>query len=318
MNLFLLLGFFLGFVLLIKGADFLIRGGVSLAKKLRVSDMFIGLTLISIGTSLPELFVSVSANNHSNFDILLGNILGSNIANILLVLGLGAFFRKIILEHNTVWKEIPFSLIATLVLFIIANDIIFNNDRLNRITFSDGLILIFFYVVFVYYLLSEKHYKEVDNLPTDLVEWKVAIFLVIVGILMLNLGGELVVNGAIYIANILGVSQAFVGLTIIAVGTSIPELVTSLVALIKRNQSIAVGNAVGSCIVNIFLVLGLSALKREIIYSSLRNADLFMAFVSSFVLLIASLIKKDKMVLDRFEGFFFLVLYVLYIIFLIY
>ncbi|MEM3362431.1 MAG: calcium/sodium antiporter [Candidatus Anstonellaceae archaeon] len=318
MNLFLLLGFFLGFVLLIKGADFLIRGGVSLAKKLRVSDMFIGLTLISIGTSLPELFVSVSANNHSNFDILLGNILGSNIANILLVLGLGAFFRKIILEHNTVWKEIPFSLIATLVLFIIANDIIFNNDRLNRITFSDGLILIFFYVVFVYYLLSEKHYKEVDNLPTDLVEWKVAIFLVIVGILMLNLGGELVVNGAIYIANILGVSQAFVGLTIIAIGTSIPELVTSLVALIKRNQSIAVGNAVGSCIVNIFLVLGLSALKREIIYSSLRNADLFMAFVSSFVLLIASLIKKDKMVLDRFEGFFFLVLYVLYIIFLIY
>ncbi|MEM4236025.1 MAG: hypothetical protein QXV44_03180, partial [Candidatus Anstonellaceae archaeon] len=120
MNLFLLLGFFLGFVLLIKGADFLIRGGVSLAKKLRVSDMFIGLTLISIGTSLPELFVSFSANNHSNFDILLGNILGSNIANILLVLGLGAFFRKIILEHNTVWKEIPFSLIATLVLFIIA------------------------------------------------------------------------------------------------------------------------------------------------------------------------------------------------------
>ncbi|MEM4209076.1 MAG: hypothetical protein QW833_01650, partial [Candidatus Anstonellaceae archaeon] len=219
MNLFLLLGFFLGFVLLIKGADFLIRGGVSLAKKLRVSDMFIGLTLISIGTSLPELFVSFSANNHSNFDILLGNILGSNIANILLVLGLGAFFRKIILEHNTVWKEIPFSLIATLVLFIIANDIIFNNDRLNRITFSDGLILIFFYVVFVYYLLSEKHYKEVDNLPTDLVEWKMAIFLVIVGILMLNLGGELVVNGAIYIANILGVSQAFVGLTIIAVGT---------------------------------------------------------------------------------------------------
>ncbi|MCX8163503.1 MAG: calcium/sodium antiporter [Candidatus Micrarchaeota archaeon] len=311
-------GFILGFGLLIKGADFLISGSVSIAKKLKVSDLFIGLTLISVGTSLPELFVSLSANSHENYDILLGNILGSNIANILLILGLGALVRRIVLSHSTVWKEIPFSLLAAFVLFIVANDVLFKNGSINLLSFSDGLILILFYFVFIYYLLSEQHYKErVGELPTNIVNLPVAIFAVIVGILMLNLGGELVVNGAVYLALLLGVSQAFVGLTIIAVGTSIPELVTSLVALAKKNLPIAVGNAVGSCIANIFLILGISTLKGDIVYSSFRNVDLFMVFVSSFVLLVASLIKKDKMVLDKFEGFFFLVLYTLYIIFLL-
>jgi cation:H+ antiporter len=318
MEFFLIFLFFLGFILLIKGADFFLDGAIAIAKKLKVSDLFIGLTLVSVGTSLPELFISITSNNHQNYDILLGNILGSNITNILLILGIGALINKIVLGHNFVWKEIPLSLIATIVLFVLANDIILNGDIKNSISLSDGLILLIFYFVFIFYLYSEHKLKEdeikISEKPKSFFE---SVFLVVSGILLLYLGSEFVVNGTVELASLLGVPQVVIALILISFGTSIPELATTIVALLKNNQEIAVGNVVGSCIANILFILGLSALRGEIFYASARNIDLFMAFVSSFVLFLASLTKKNKLVLDRFDGIVFLIIYCLYLLFLL-
>lgn len=319
MDFFTIFLFVFGFVLLIKGADLLIDGSVSLAKKLKVSDILIGMTVISIGTSFPELFVSLIANTHSNHDILLGNILGSNIVNILLILGLAVLAKKLILSHNSVWKEIPFSILAVVVLFVLSNDIFLTGASENIISFSDGLILFLFYIVFLSYLYSQyklEHRVDLPEVKTH--SLKVSILMIFLGIIMLYFGGEFVVKEAVEIALFFGVSQAFIGLTLISIGTSIPELVTTIVALIKKNQDILFGNIVGSCITNIFFVLGLTALKGEIIFSSFRNTDLFMAFVASFVLFISSIIKKDKMVLDKLEGVLFLTIYLLYLIYLIF
>ncbi|MFN3909919.1 MAG: calcium/sodium antiporter [Candidatus Anstonellaceae archaeon] len=318
MDIFVLILFLFGFFLLIKGADILIEGSVSLARYLKVSDIFIGLTIVSVGTSLPELFVSLVSNVHTNFDILLGNILGSNIANILLVLGLASLARRIVLSHNMVWKEIPFSVLAAIVLFIVANDAFFENGVKNVISFSDGLILILFYIVFLYYLYAEYKIEDGFGLPlSNSKPLQISIFMIALGVIMLYFGGELVVNQAVKLALFLGISQAFIGLTIVSIGTSIPELVTTIVALIKKNQALAIGNIVGSCITNIFFILGLSALTGPIFFSYFRNTDLFLVFVASLVLFISSIIKKEKMILDKIEGILFLTIYILYIAFLL-
>ena len=302
-----------GLILLFKGADLLLEGSVSLAKKFNVSDIAIGLTLIAVGTSFPELFVSVVSNEHDLTDLLIGNLLGSSIANILLVLGLSAFLTKIYLPHNLVWKEIPFSVLALLVFFIMANDFIFTAGANNFISSSEGLILLIFYLVFLYYLFSEDKSKNMIPLQIPKHPAHLALFFVTIGSIFLYIGAEFTTKGAKDLALWLGLSEKFVGLTIVAIGTSLPELITSIVSLFKGNHNILVGNVVGSNIANIFFVLGVSASFKAIPYTLSANIDLFMAFVASFLLFLAMIFNK-KSFLSRFEGSLFIIIYLLYLL----
>jgi cation:H+ antiporter len=304
----------IGLILLFKGGDMLVEGSISIAKKLNVSDFVIGLTLVAVGTSFPELFVSIVSNNHNLADLLVGNILGSSIANILLILGLSAFLTKIYLPHNLIWREIPFSALAVIVFFIMANDFIFLNGSNNFISVSDGLILLIFYLIFLYYIFSEDKSKNIlPSFSTPKHPLPIALFVAFIGSVFLYLGAEFTINGASNIARALGISEKFIGLSIVAIGTSLPELITSLVSLFKRNHNILVGNVVGSNIANIFFVLGLSASLKSIPYNPSANIDVFMAFVASFVLFLAMIFNK-KSFLSRFEGTLFLIIYILYLL----
>ncbi len=309
--------FFIGFIILIKGADLLVNGASTIAKKLKVSDLVIGLTVVAFGTSAPELFVNVSASIQGNSEIAIGNIIGSNIANILLILGVSALIFPLAVQSTTVWKEIPFSLLAALILGILANDYLIDHKENSELTKSDGLILIGFFIIFIYYIFSiakksentvNEEFKQPSNLRTAAY--------IILGLTGLVLGGTWISNGAVEIAAQFGVSEYLIGLTVVAVGTSLPELATSAVSAYKKNTDIAIGNVVGSNIFNIFWVLGLSAVIKPLPFQPSGNSDIAMTVFSS-ILLFAVLFVGKKNVLERWQGALFLMLYVGYIVFLI-
>jgi cation:H+ antiporter len=310
--------FVLGFVFLIKGADLLVDGATSIGKKLNISSMIIGLTIVSFGTSLPELFVNLIASYNNTPDIGVGNVLGSNIANILLILGISALINPLPITKNTYFIEVPFSLTATLLVGFLANASLFHKTDDLAISRSDGFILLFFFFLFMGYVyivskqkkseFSGEDYKEMTNVKS--------IIMIVIGMVGLYFGGKWVVDGAIVIAQSYGMSESFIGLTIIAIGTSLPELMTSAVAAFKKNTDIAVGNVVGSNIFNLLWILGLSASIKEIPYDAISNSDIFMIISSSTALILAVVIGK-RPVISRWEGFFFLVAYIWYIIFLI-
>ncbi len=308
----------LGFVALVKGADFLIEGAVSLARRFKISDLIIGLTVVAFGTSLPELFVSIIASNDGSSGLLIGNILGSNISNILLIMGCSAIFYKINIKDATVWNEIPFSLLAAIVVVILANHILIDGLQTSQITRSDGLILLSFFAIFLYYIYTMmKNDKENIGITDAKYDLVVSVSYIIAGIIGLYLGGEWVVNSAVSIANFLGISQALIGLTIVAIGTSLPELVTSILAAIKKNPDLAVGNIVGSNIFNIFFVLAIASLINPISFEPARNLDILVVVLSSLALFLFALFGKKKMTLQRSEGIILLLMYVLYILYLV-
>lgn len=310
--------FIVGFVFLIKGADLMVDGATSIGKKLNVSSIVIGLTIVSFGTSLPELLVNLIASYNNNPDIGVGNVLGSNIANILLILGISALINPLPITKNTYFIEVPFSLTATLLVGFLANASLFNKSTELAISRTDGIMLLFFFFLFMGYVYIVSKQKKSEFSDSDYKEMSTAksILLIVIGIVGLYFGGEWVVGGAIEIATSFGMSERFIGLTIIAVGTSLPELVTSAVAAFKRDTDIAVGNVVGSNIFNLLWILGLSATIKDIPYDSISNSDIFMIISSSTALILAVVIGK-RPVISRWEGFFFLVAYVWYIIFLI-
>ncbi len=310
--------FILGFVLLIKGADLLVDGASSIAKKLNVSDLVIGLTVVAFGTSTPELFVNVFASIQGNTEIAIGNILGSNIANILLILGISAIIFPLAVQSTTVWKEIPFSLLAALVMGILANDMLIDKKGFSELTRGDGIILIAFFIIFMYYIFSiakksgnkkqEDGFKQLSNLKS--------VSFIIIGLICLVFGGVWIVDGAVEIAGYFGVSQSLMGLTVVAVGTSLPELATSAVAAYKKNTDIAIGNIVGSNIFNIFFVLGISAVIKPLPFQPASNADIMMTIIAS-ILLFAFLFVGKKQVLKKWQGVMFLLVYVGYVAFLV-
>lgn len=309
--------FVLGFFVLIKGADLLVDGASSIAKKLNVSDLVIGLTVVAFGTSTPELFVNIFASIQGNTDIAIGNILGSNIANILLILGISAIIFPLKVQNNTVWKEIPFSLHAVLVLGILANDKLIDQQVSSELTRGDGLILLGFFMIFMYYIFGiakesnsthDKEFKQLSNFKS--------IIFVLLGLTGLVIGGRWIVHGAVEIANNFGMSQSFIGLTVIAIGTSLPELATSAVAAYKKNTDIAIGNVVGSNIFNIFWILGISAVIKPLPFHPSNNVDIGMTIIASS-LLFAFLFTGKKHLLERWEGMMFVLMYIGYIIFLI-
>ena len=308
-----------GFVLLVKGADLLVTGAVNLAQRLRISDLMIAMTIVAFGTSSPELVINIVAGFKGSTDIAIGNVLGSNTANILLVLGVSALIYPLSVSSGTVQREIPFSLLAALAMGVLANDQIIDGRSHSILSRSDGLIFLMFLVIFLYYSTS----MSADNLSperTTLQEPSTsaarAAGLAAAGLVGLALGGKWIVEGAVDIAGQMGLSEALVGLTIVAIGTSLPELATSAVAAYRRRVDIAIGNVVGSNILNIFLVLGVSATLRPMPFHTAANVDIGMVVLASLILFFAMLTGRRRR-LDRWEGGLLLVTYAVYLVFLI-
>ena len=307
-----------GFIFLIKGADFLVDGASSIGRRLKISDLVIGLTVVAFGTSTPELFVNIIASIRGDAGIAVGNILGSNIANILLILGISSIIFPLSVTRGTVWKEIPLSLLAALLLGILVNDQLIDKKGFSALTRIDGLVLISFFIIFLYYSFSiAKRVEGMDeHVPSKEYGFLKSSLLIIVGLVGLAVGGKWIVEGAVHIASKLGVSQSFIGVTVVAVGTSLPELATSAVAAYKKNPEIAVGNVVGSNIFNIFWVLGLSSLIKPIPFQSRNNIDVSVVILSSLLLFVTMFTGKKRL-LDRWEGMVFVLLYISYILLLI-
>jgi cation:H+ antiporter len=307
----------IGFFILITGANFLVEGAASLAKRLHVSDLVIGLSVVAFGTSTPELFVNIFASIQGNPAIAIGNILGSNIFNILLILGVASLINPLSVTKGTVWKEIPFSLLAAIIVGVMANDVFFDKMAASQLSRIDGFILITFFVIFIYYLFGIAKDMEMSQ-QSDIKQMSLLKSLGMAGggIICLACGGELVQTSAVSIASNLGVSQSLIGFTIVAAGTSLPELATSAVAAFKKNSEIAVGNIVGSNIFNIFFVLGISALIKPLPVTGQINADILVLLLASSCLFLFMFTGK-KRIIDRWEGAVFLMCYISYIIFLV-
>ena len=314
--------FALGFLLLIKGADWLVDGAAAIAHKFDVSDLVIGLTIVSFGTSAPELVVNIIASLADKPDIAIGNILGSNVANVLLILGVTVLIRPLGVLSTTVWKEIPFSMLAALMVGVLTNDIFFGNSSdTNILSRGDGIVLIAFFVVFLYYAFGlalrgeasamEEEAGEHGDMPLPK-----AILLTTAGLLALPLGGDWIVRGSVHIARVAGLSEAVISLTIIAIGTSLPEVAASVTAALKGKVDIAVGNAVGSNIFNVFWVLGLSSTIKPLPFSAEVNRDVAMAVLASFLLFLAVVTGKRRS-LERYQGIIFILIYATYLVYLV-
>ncbi len=304
-----------GFIVLIKGADFLVDGAASLAKRMNISDLAIGLTVVSFGTSAPELFVNLVAATDGKTDMALGNIIGSNISNILLILGISALIYPLPASKGTVWKEIPFGFLAALVLCICANDMILSGSP-GVIDRGDGLLLLCFFIIFLYYSASIAfNIHNVQELTSSKsITVQKAVLFVALGFTALVAGGWLIVENAVEIAKKIGMSESMIGLTIVAIGTSLPELATSGMAAYKRNTDIAVGNVVGSNIFNIFLVLGATSTVRPIPFNSENNPDLTVMLIASGVLFLFMFTGKKNFI-DRWEGGLLTMAYAAYIMY---
>lgn len=304
----------IGFVILIKGADVFVDGAASIAKNLNIPDILVGLTIVAFGTSAPEAAVSIKAMLSQNSDMVLGNVIGSNILNILLIVGISAVIFPLEVKGNTIKKEIPFTFLASLVLFVLYCDIPLGNGNANVITRSDGIIILLFFAVFIYYLIRLAKNGECEPVEPKYTMGKAVIF-TIIGLVCIVLGGNFVVEAATKIATGLGVSQSFISLTIVAIGTSLPELVTSVTAARKHEQDIAVGNIIGSNIFNICFVVGLpAAIFGNIVPTNLLYIDLIVMLIAVVALFVFS---KTQNKISKKEGAGLLVLFVIYYTYLI-
>ena len=312
--------FVVGFVLLIKGADWLVAGSATIAKNNNVSNLVIGLTIVSMGTSMPELIVNVLASSKDASQIAIGNILGSNIANILLILGVAAFIYPIKIKESTVFSEIPYSIIALLLVAFVANSNLFgsHNNSINQI---DGIILMAFFGLFVVYIIrlaKNGSADMIEDIPDEKITAGKSFLMVLLGMIGLFFGGQWVVNGAIAAAEHFGLSEAFIGLTVVAIGTSLPELVTSAVAAYRKNTDIAMANIIGSNIFNLLWVLGISAIIKPMGFDSSLNADILILLAASCLILFSLVTGKVKNQIGKPTGTLFILLYLTYVVFLIY
>jgi cation:H+ antiporter len=306
----------LGFAILIKGADWLVNGSVSLAKHYHVSELAIGLTIVAFGTSAPELVVNIISSVKGYKDVTMGNVVGSNLFNLLLILGISGLVYPLTVQIKTVWKEIPFSLLAAIILILLAN-FSFNSSTSASINRSDGLILLVCFGLFLLYILKNMKADQ-DSLETDYKVYKpsISIVLTLIGLTALIVGSRLVVDNAVKIAQVLGASEKLIGITIVSAGTSLPELVTSVVAATRRKSDIAIGNILGSNIFNIFLILGVSSVISPITYNKSFNFDILLLIFST-ILLFVFMFSGKKYKLDRWEAGVLLVGYLGYITFLL-
>ncbi|MBL7058118.1 calcium/sodium antiporter [Patescibacteria group bacterium] len=312
--------FILGLFLVIKGADFLVEGASSVARKFNVSFYVIGLTVVAFGTSAPELIVSTFASFMGSEGLALGNIIGSNLSNTLLILGVVALISPLTVSKNTVHKEIPFSLLAIFAVSLLLNDLIIDHSFPNSLTRIDGTILILFFVIFMYYTFGISRIGTIEKFSADGVHEKsglISTLMVVLGLVGLGVGGKLIVDGGVEFAKIFGLSEALIGLSIVALGTSLPELATSAVAAYKGKTDMAIGNVIGSNIFNILWVLGLSAVIHPIEFDPLLNVDIILLFAVTILLLLLIYTGK-KNVLSKFEGMILILIYIFYLIHITY
>ena len=315
----------IGFVLLIKGADFLVDGASEIAKKFHIPEIVIGLTIVAIGTSMPELVVSVTSALEGHSDLAIGNVVGSNIANMFLILGVCSIIKPLVFKKETRLFEMPFNIFSTIILFFLC--INGSGEQINRITREEGIILLAFCILFIIYnLIMAKKGEEFDqeenilelrteeNKKTPL--WE-SLFGIIVGIIGLKLGGDLVVENSVEIAKILGISEKLISLTIVAFSTSLPELITSIAATRKGETDMAIGNILGSQIFNILLIIGVSAALTPINYSKSYDSNIILLIVGSIMLgLIPFIGKKNEM--TRSNGIVFVLTYAIYLVSIVY
>lgn len=311
----------IGFILLVKGADFLVEGSSDIAKRFHIPEIVIGLTIVSIGTSLPELLVSLNSATKGYSDMSLGNVIGSNLCNFLLILGVSASIRRLKLKKETRYIEIPLAILYTIIFIIICN-------TGNMITRPEAVIFILMFSAFIGYTVAmgikgEKYDEEAPIDEDDNVE-KAAkernpgslfrnIIQILIGIVALKFGGDFIVDNAIVIAEYFNISEKIISLTIIAIGTSLPELVTSVIAALKGNSDISVGNIIGSNIFNMTFIIGTSALIKPIAFNVEYNTDLIILFVASMGLFLFQYIPPKNMMSKR-NGVMYLAGYFAYMI----
>lgn len=306
----------LGFILLIKGADFLVDGASNIAKKFHIPEIIIGLTIVSIGTSMPELFVSITSAIEGYPDMAIGNIVGSNIANLLFILGMSSIIRSIKFKRETRLIEIPMCLGISLLFVLLCN---LGHD-ITR--FDAGILIVLFILFIVYTIIMAKKGEEFDKEDDDekVVEKTKAskstikdIVFLILGVVLLKIGGDLTVNNAVEVAKHFGLSEKLISVTILAIGTSLPELVTSVSAAIKGKSDIAIGNILGSNIFNMLLIIGVSAMIKPIVYNTSYNLDMIFLIGGTLVLSLFPIIPpKNKM--SRGNGLVYVLIYVGYLV----
>jgi cation:H+ antiporter len=304
-----------GLVLLIAGAEYLVRGASSMARKWGISSIVIGLTIVAFGTSAPELVVNLMSSWKGATALAIGNVVGSNMANILLILGIGATIKTLKVKTGTTYKEIPFALLAIGMVAILGNDAFFDGANFNGLGRIDGIIFLAFFVIFLYYTYGiskvEGEHEAIQTYPTS-----TALAMFSLGIFGLTIGGKIIVDNAIIIATVAGLSEALIGLTVIAIGTSLPELATTIVALKKGHTDLAIGNAIGSNIFNVFWVLGLSAIIRPLPFDTHGNIDVLFTTAATLILFITMFIHK-KHTIQRSQGIVFILMYIGYIVYAI-
>ncbi len=307
-----------GFVLLIKGADFMVEGASSLAKKMNISELVIGLTIISFGTSAPELVVNVISALEKSNGLVFGNVIGSNLFNVLLVLGVAGLIAPLEVGRGTVYREIPFMLLVSVILYILVNDSFFDiSNKRDILSRGDGIVLLSFFLIFLGYVyaLSKENFIPEETIK-PMAGWLMAVYIV-GGMAGLLFGGEMVVNNSVKLAKTFGVSEKLIGLTVVAAGTSLPELATSAVASFKGKTDIAIGNVVGSNIFNVLLILGMSASIHPSYYDASLNQDMLVMLGTSFLLFVFMFTGKGNR-LGRLEASIFLVVFVVYMSYIIY
>ncbi|WP_339792391.1 MAG: calcium/sodium antiporter [Imperialibacter sp.] len=306
-----------GFVLLIKGADFLVSGASSLAKRFHVSDIAIGLTIVAMGTSAPELVVNIISGTEGYDGAVFGNIIGSNIFNMFLILGIAAVIYPISVQKSSLWKEIPYSLLATLVFFVLVNDVLFFGAKENILSIVDSVILLVMFSMFLLYIFFNLKKGGNSEGEEDIVVFTSVktTLMVIGGLAGLTFGGKLIVDNAVAMARFFEVSERLIGLTILAAGTSLPELATTVVAALHKKSDLAIGNIIGSNVFNLLLVLGTSGLVSSgyspLTFDTVLNTDLYV-IMGGTMMLFVFMYTFGKYKLDRAEGFLYLLCFISY------
>jgi cation:H+ antiporter len=306
-----------GFLVLIFGANKLVDASSSLAARFGIPNIVIGLTIVAFGTSAPEMVVNAIAAVNGKTEMVVGNVLGSNIFNVFGILGICAIIYPLTVKSNTTWYEVPLSLLAALVAFVISADVFLDLSIENLISRSDSMILLLFFAVFLVYNIAVSR-GEKSTETTEIKNYSISksILFIVLGLAGLIIGGRLIVTSAVSLAELIGISNRVIGLTVISIGTSLPELATSIAAVRKKNVDIAIGNVVGSNIFNIFFVLGVSGMIAPIVVEKSSSIDFMVNILASVLLFVFIFTGKHRRI-DRWEGIVFLLLYLAYLAYIV-